>query len=208
LNGLTYEEKTSVTSVISVKDSIKRNINFWRSELRINSFIEDVIENGYKIPFETFPTTVFLKNNCSAKKHYRFVESAIAELVSKKCVQEVESIPFCVNPFSVNSSGKERLILDLRHINKHLHKFQVKFEGCKEALNYFHVGNLMYKFDLKLGYHHINIRDDFQKYLGFSWEKNGKFHFYVFSVLRFGISSAPFNSFHKDLLLNIGDKKA
>ena len=47
-----------------------------------------------------------------------------------KCVIEVESKPHVISPLSVstNSSGKKRLILDLRYVNKHLWKQSVKFE--------------------------------------------------------------------------------
>ena len=47
-------------------------------------------------------------------------------------------------------------------------KQQIKFEGCKQALHYAHKGNKMIKYYLKSGYFHIEIHEDFQKYLGFS----------------------------------------
>ncbi|MEW8544538.1 MAG: reverse transcriptase domain-containing protein, partial [Candidatus Thiodiazotropha sp.] len=93
---------------------------------------------------------------------------------------------------SVNSSGKERLILDLRHVNQFIHKFKVKFEGCKEALDFCKSGYKMFKFDLKSGYYHVDINEEFQKYLGFSWMLNGKQRFFVYTVMAFGLSSAPF----------------
>ena len=70
-------------------------------------------------------------------------------------IKDMQSQPFCTNPLtvSVNSPGKERLILDLRHVKHFIHKLMVKFEGCKEAL------------DLKSGYYHVDINEDFQKFL-------------------------------------------
>jgi hypothetical protein len=50
----------------------------------------------------------------------------------------------------------------------------------------------MVKFDLRSGYHHVAINNKFQKYLGFSWEINGQVKYFVFSVLTFGLTSAPF----------------
>ena len=50
----------------------------------------------------------------------------------------------------------------------------------------------MFSFDLKSGYHHIEIASEYQTFLGFSW----KFHkgegcqYFVFSVLPFGLSTA------------------
>ena len=51
--------------------------------------------------------------------HASVVESAIAELVHTHAVVEVPFIPHVVKPLSVSiqSSGKKRLILDLRHVN-------------------------------------------------------------------------------------------
>ena len=52
----------------------------------------------------------------------------------------------------------------------------------------------MISFDLKSGYHHIEIHKNFQKFLGYSWKssKTNKLKYYVFTVLPFGLSSAPY----------------
>jgi hypothetical protein len=71
-------------------------------------------------------------------------------------------------------------------------KRKVKFEGTKEGLDFAKKGNFMIKFDLTSGYHHINIHEDHQQYLGFSWKINGKPWYFVFTVLLFGLSSAGY----------------
>ena len=48
------------------------------------------------------------------------------------------------------------------------------------------------KFDLKSGYNHVDIFDEHQTFLGFSSIKNGKCKLYVFTVLPFGLSTAPY----------------
>ncbi len=51
----------------------------------------------------------------------------------------------------------------------------------------------MTKFDLKSGYHHVDIFPGHRKYLGFSWTfKNGVQRFFEFNVLPFGLSTAPY----------------
>ena len=50
----------------------------------------------------------------------------------------------------------------------------------------FEKGDYLFPFDLKAGYHHVDIADIHWKYLGFAWA--GKY--YVFTVLPFGLSSA------------------
>ena len=48
----------------------------------------------------------------------------------------------------------------------------------------------MIKYDLNSGYFYIEIHEDFQKCLGFSWNSDGCTKFYVFAVLPFGLSVA------------------
>ena len=56
----------------------------------------------------------------------------------------------------------------------------------------FEKGDVSFKVDLKSGYHHLDILESHQKYLAFSWITDGKERFFVFTVLVFGLPSAPF----------------
>jgi hypothetical protein len=47
-------------------------------------------------------------------------------------------------------------------------------------------------FDFKSGYHHVDIEEEFQTYLSFSWPYQGQQAYFVFTVLPFGLCSAPF----------------
>ena len=98
--------------------------------------------------------------------------------------------PEVVNPLSVaiNKSGKKRLILDLREVNLHVWKEKVKFEDFKIALTYFKKNNFLFKFDLKSGYHHIDMAEWCRTFLGFCWHEK----YYVFTVLPFGLSTSPY----------------
>ena len=49
----------------------------------------------------------------------------------------------------------------------------------------------LFKFDLKNGYHHIDIFNSHQTYLGFSWDVEGGTKYFIFTVLLFGLSSVP-----------------
>ena len=100
-----------------------------------------------------------------------------------------------MNPLSVSvqANGKKRLILDLRYVNKFFRKMHIKYEDWKTAMSYFTQGAYMFFFDLKSGYHHIEIFEGHQTYLGFSWKHSSSncTKSYVFTVLPFGLSSAP-----------------
>ena len=94
---------------------------------------------------------------------------------------------------SVQANGKKRLILDLRYVNKFLRKVHVKYEDWKTAMSYFSRGAYKFSFHLKSGYHHVQIFEGHQTYFGFSWKhsNSNQVKFYVFTVLLFGLSSAP-----------------
>jgi len=72
-------------------------------------------------------------------------------------------------------------------------KFKVKFEDAKTMLFSFVESsqNWLFSFDIKSGYHHIDIFPPDQEFLGFSWSKDGLIHFYKFTVsaFRFGFST-------------------
>ena len=78
--------------------------------------------------------------------------------------------PLIVNPlsFATNSRSKNRLVLDLKHINSHLHKLKFKCEDADTAVILLNPGYFLFKFDIKSAYHHIEIFQDHQTYLGFS----------------------------------------
>ena len=60
----------------------------------------------------------------------------------------------------------------------------------------------MIKFDMKSGYHHLDIFGQHQQYLGFSWKINATTRYFKFTVLPFGLSTACsiFTKFLKPLL--------
>ena len=75
----------------------------------------------------------------------------------------------------------------------HLYKNKIKFDDWKCFENYLLANkSYLFKSDLKNGYHHIETLDSHQTYLDFSWDIKGATKYFVFTVLTFGLSSAPF----------------
>ena len=105
---------------------------------------------------------------------------------------QVETMPYICSPLSVvvGTSGKKRLVINLRYLNQFLRKDQFKYEDLKTAMQMFKAGDFLFKFDLKSGYHHISIYKPHWKYLGFAWNVNGNPRYYVFTVLPYGLSTA------------------
>ena len=120
------------------------------------------------------------------------MELAIFDLLIAGSVVECVCAPTAVNPLSVSiqASGKKTLILDLRYPNQFLMKSKIKFEDGKTMLYSFIdcSQNWLSSFDIKSGFHHIDIFPPDQEFLGFSWPKDGVIRFYKFTVLAFGIS--------------------
>ena len=93
-------------------------------------------------------------------------------------------------PAVSSAAGKQRLVLNLRYLNKFLQKETFKYEDLRIASMMFERHEYMFKFDLKSGYHHVDIYQEHQKYLGFRWDDDDKVRYFVFTVLPFGLSTA------------------
>ena len=195
VNKEIFDHESSNKSNISLKDNLRRNIAYWQNTIMANKSILHIIENGYKIPFFETPEKANLPNNKSSLKEEKFVFESISEMLKIGRIKEVIAPPKVINPLSVseNSTGKKRLILDLRYINEHLYKEKIKFDDWKCFKNYLeHMDGYVFKFDLKSGYHHVDVFEEHQTYLGFSWKIDNIVKFFVFTVLPFGLSTAPF----------------
>ena len=102
-----------------------------------------------------------------------------------------------VNPLTVaGNKQKQRLVLDARHVNPHLFKYEHKNEDASTSRELFQKGDYIFSLifliisflDLKSAYHHIMIANEDREYLGFQW----KDRYYVFSVMPFGTSIAGY----------------
>ena len=112
-------------------------------------FILSIIRCGYKTPFISTPPPQLFKNNASAVNECVFVGDAILELLRDNRIEEVFSSAERVNPLSVSvqSSGKKRLILDLRHINLHIYKQKFRCEALHAIKNVFAKDFFIFSFD-------------------------------------------------------------
>ena len=122
-----YHEYEEGLSEPIVKGRLKASKDFW-IHIGADSQTIDTVSNGYKLPFIHTPPPSVFKNNKSAFSHSEFVSEAVADLLSKGLVCKCSSVPDIINPLSVsvNSSGKCRLILDLRYVNQYLWKQKIK----------------------------------------------------------------------------------
>ena len=107
----------------SVRGRLYKCISEWE-RIKAPGFILEVIREGYKIPFVSLPPPKHGVNNLSAIKEADFVYEAILDLLKINRIEELSEVRNIANPLSVSiqSSGKKRLILDLRHVNLFVYK--------------------------------------------------------------------------------------
>ena len=148
------------------------------------------MNEGYSLPFARLPPAIFLRNNRSAFQNSEFVGAAILELLEPGLIIEVNSPPHCVNPLSVTEGKKLRLVLDLREVNRYLVKCNFRYEDLRSLAEVFQKEFWFFTWDLKSGYHHMDIFPPHRQFLGFSWSIAGSTRYFCFSVLPFGLSSA------------------
>ena len=163
---------------------------FWFDSLNSPLFVRGILSQGYVIPFISLPPPVILKNNRSSLSHPTFVADAIMKLLDTGSIVEHDVPPHVVNPLTVSEGKKLRLVLDLRHVNPFTYVSKFKYEGLDILADMFSQNYYFFTFDLESGYHHIDIYEPHQKYLGFSWIFGGFTRFFTFKVLPFGLNTA------------------
>ena len=75
-------------------------------------------------------------------------------------------------------------------MNQFLPDRKFKYEGLNLIPSLFQQGDYFTVFDLKSGYHHVDIHEECWAYLGIEWGDNSTRRWYVFRVLPFGLSTA------------------
>ena len=107
--------------------------------MEVSQFVLNVIMQGYKIPFLQLPTPFAKRNNTSARENSDFVSQTVNNLLRLDLIGELACKPHIINPLSVSTrrSGRQRLILDLRHVNQFIYKQKFKCEDLGVATQLF-----------------------------------------------------------------------
>ena len=189
----TYEIYEREKCDISVVGSLKRHAKFWQI-LEAPPNILEIVNKGYSNPLLSLPPTKYLKNNKSSLENAEFVRRSIDDLLRKGAIQELKNPPRVVNPLTVaQKDDKRRLVLDCRFINKYVHKQKCKIEGTETFVKYLAKATHLFGFDLKAGYHHVDVVPAQWSLLGFAFmDHKGNTRHFCFKVLPFGLTSAGF----------------
>ena len=133
-----------------VKGNLVKCMDFWKSVLHAPDYIISIIERGYALSFNDFPSVCHLKNNKSVFKHPSFVSNTIRELLRSNCIKECQFPPHCVNPLplTVAQGKKLRLGLDLMHVNNFLVVPKFPFENLHSLTQVFNKNYWVFVFYL------------------------------------------------------------
>ena len=141
------------------------------------------------------PERKFFGNHVSAIENKSFVFEAIEELLSFGSVIAVthEQVHVCSTLSVVpKKNNKLRLILDLRYVHGFLSKFKFSYEDLRVVTDILEECDWFFSFDLRNGYHRVDIFEGHRKFLAFSFVYGSENHYFVFASLLFGLSTAPY----------------
>ena len=107
---------------------IKRK-HFWKNKLKPPLFVQNVIDNGYIMPFTTILPSFYAPNNKSSLRNSRCVSQTILKLLKNNCMEELYQKAYCCNPLTVAANKKVRLVLDRCHIYRFIKQNKFCYEN-------------------------------------------------------------------------------
>jgi len=113
---------------------------FWEHTLKSGTWVMDIINDGYKVPFHSEPIPDELENNATVRDNMLLAQSLVKELLQQGVLKPVSFKPHCVSPLGlvtrvVDGEEKHRLIFDgSRLVNQHVDPPTVKLAFLQKAL--------------------------------------------------------------------------
>ena len=147
----------------SVKGRLKSHYEFWESVLGTSQFLTSMIREGCRHDCSEYPTPCFSKIIDLLISTPNLVGKVTEELLCNNCIVEHDSPPYCVNPLTVTGDKKLRLVMDLRNGNAFVSKVKFKYEDLRSLSQVLEENHWFFTWDLKSGYHHVDIFADHQK---------------------------------------------
>ena len=168
---------------------ISNCIHEWR-KITDNETVLRWVEFGVPLDFNSVPVRFEEKNNCFSVHEREFLESEIPKLLASGCIKKVDKKPFCVSRISCvpKADGSYRLVTDLRLLNNYLKDRKFVYEGIDEVLSFIEPEDRLVTADIKNGFFHVTVAEEFWNFLGFNWNNQ----YYTWVVAPFGLKLSPF----------------
>ena len=192
-SGLVDKLNVNLATDIRVPGRVKGHQEVYK-DIGADDYIVELVENGYKLVFDSVPPRSYTKNNKSALLKNAFMYDELMRLEKLGCIQRVESRPHVVLPLSVVYSKKWRLVVDAsRTLNPYCTRRKIMLEDLSHVPLVIRKNDYMVVNDLDSGYWHLPIHKDHWKYLGVHFENEDGTHIYwVWTVLCLGLRDAAF----------------
>ena len=169
---------------------LTHNIEKWRT-ITSDKVILSWISDGVKLNFHKVPPPFEIHNRIFSQEHSSFISVEIKQLLNKGCIRVAAAKPHCVSPISVapkKGKNKYRLIHDLRQLNCYSSCESLVYEDIHHVIDLCEPNDYLVTIDIKDGYHHLNIHEQYRPFLGFKFDNV----YYEFCVLPFGLNLSCF----------------
>ena len=179
----------------STSGGINRHADHWVQNICTSAWTKDWVQHGFPLFWDSARGRVPAQQRKNHSGAYEFAEQmdkALQAMLEGGAAREWEGHepPTVVLPLNViakRQAGKYRVLLDGRPVNEHLYCPSFKYEKLGDLEHIMQPGELMVGIDLANGYWQLRMATAAHEFLGFEWR--GKY--YVFTVLPFGIRTAP-----------------
>ena len=182
-----FDDSISVAGRFSLDSSIQ-----FFEHIDTPEFVLKFLKEGFASDFLGPVPKMERGNNKSYYEHQDYVNAHFEQMAREGKVKFVDYVPYVVNPLQVAvQPNKKRVILDCSRLNDYIHAPKFKMEDYKAGLDFFRKDGWMITFDLRDGYHHVKVREDFSDYLGFRLDTPAGPRYGICLVAMFGQCDIP-----------------
>ena len=169
--------------------NISNCIKEWQ-KIADNQTVLQWVEFGVPLNFNSPPDIFEHKNNTFSVRENNFLRSEIPKLLASGCIKKSDNKPRCVSRISCvpKSDGTFRVVTDLRNVNNYLVDRKCVYEGIEEVLSFIEPNDRLVTADIKNGFFHVKIAEEFWEFLGFNWNNQ----YYTWVVAPFGLKLSPY----------------
>jgi len=189
--------------------ALERRKRRWKKKIKVSKEVWSWLEKGVPLLFEKRkrPKPRIIKEIRMEKEAEEVLKRYIKEQEDLGFIKEEETPPTVVSPIFVipkKEKGKWRVIIDLRYVNRSQQPPKFKHENWETLGEMLRPGDFMTKGDIKHGFHHLKMREEHSRFLGF---RHGK-KWYRYIAMPMGSASSPyiFNRMVKPVIQHLREK--
>jgi len=184
--------------------TLRDNLGAWRSR-DLGDFASNVVEYGANIDIDDI-NPFYFNNRVFSRKQENFISQEIEDLLESDVIERSVSKPLGVSSICPipKKGGKERLIINLKHLNSKVHPPKFQYEDINKVLSLAKYDDDIVTVDLKNGFYQVGVHDDLKPWLGFQFRNN----YYQYKTLPFGANFSPyfFNKLLRPVIAYLRDR--